>query len=308
MARSFDPVQLGSIEIFCKAAELGGFTPAAEALGLTPPAVSRSVQRLEARLGVRLFARTTRRVKLTDDGRLYYEQCRQALAQIEEAQRALSGQRGEVRGTLRVSVPSTYGHYRLLPKLPLFLQRHPEVSVDVQIANRNVDFVEEGYDLAIRRGEPQDSRLVARLLEHATLGVFASPGYLQRRGMPRTPGDLAAHDCIRFVLPSTGRTLSWFFREDGRDVDLPVASRLCCLEDVVGCLNLARSGGGLAQGYHFVAADDVTQGRLVEVLQDYGGRGWPFYVLYPQHRHLSARVRAFVDFLIEDVAAASPGC
>ncbi|MCM5678107.1 LysR family transcriptional regulator [Schlegelella sp. S2-27] len=304
MTRSFDPIQLGSIEIFCKAAELGGFTPAAEALGLTPPAVSRSVQRLEARLGVRLFARTTRRVRLTDDGRLYYEQCRQALAQIEEAQRALSGQRGEVRGTLRVSVPSTYGHHRLLPRLPLFLQRHPEVSVDVQIANRNVDFIEEGYDVAIRRGEPQDTRLVARLLEHATLGVFASPDYLRRHGTPGTLDDLDRHLCIQFVLPSTGRALPWYFRDGGQDVERRVASRLCCLEDVVGCLNLARSGGGLAQGYHFVAATDLARGALLEVLQGHGGRSWPFYALYPQHRHLSARVRAFVDFLLEDVAAA----
>lgn len=305
MARSFDPIQLGSIEIFCKAAELGGFTPAAEALGLTPPAVSRSVQRLEARLGVRLFARTTRRVRLTDDGRLYYEQCRQALAQLEDAQRTLSGQRGEVRGALRVSVPSTYGHHRLLPKLPLFLQRHPEVSVDVQISNRNVDFIEEGYDVAIRRGEPQDTRLVARLLEHATLGVFASPDYLRRQGTPSSPADLDRHLCIQFVLPSTGRALPWYFRDGGQDVERHVASRLCCLEDVVGCLNLARAGGGLAQGYHFVAAADLARGALIEVLQGHGGRSWPFYALYPHHRHLSARVRAFVDFLLEDVAAAS---
>lgn len=302
MTRSFEPVQLGSIEIFCKAAELGGFKPAAEALGLTPPAVSRSVQRLEARLGVRLFARTTRQVRLTDDGRLYYEQCRQALAQLEEAQRALSGQRAEVRGLLRVSVPSTWGHYRLLPRLPEFLARHPQVSVDVHVSNRNVDFVEEGYDLAIRRGDPQDSRLVARVLEHATQGVFASPDYLRRRGVPRTLADLAHHDCLQFVLPSTGRPLPWYFMQDGREVEHRIDGRLRCLEDVVACLDLARAGAGLAQGYHFVAKADVASGALVEVLQPLRSRGWPFHVLYPQNRHLSARVRAFVDFLLQEVA------
>jgi len=299
MNRHFEPVRLGSIELFCRAAELGGFTAAAEVLGVTPGAVSRSVGRLEARLGVRLFARTTRQVRLTEDGRVYFEQCRQALAQIEEAERALAGHQTTPSGVLRLSVPTTYGHYRVLPLLPEFTARHPQVKVEVHIANRNVDLIEEGYDLAIRRGPPPDSRLVARTLEEATLGLFAAPAYLHRCGMPRELADLKHHDCIPFVLPSTGRTVPWLFRNQGAEVELIVDGRVRFHEDVLGCVNHARAGGGICQMYHFIARAAVARGELVEVLQAFGGRSQPFAMLYPQNRHLSAKVRAFVDFLIE---------
>ena len=213
MSRRLESLQLGSIELFCKAAELGGFTAAAESLGVTPAAVSRSVGRLEARLGVRLFARTTRQIRLTEEGRGYFEQCRQALARIAEAERVLAGQQAVPTGLLRLSVPTTYGHYRLLPLLPGFLARYPQVRVDLQIVNRNVDLIEEDYDLAIRRGPPQDSRLVARKLEDASLGLFAAPAYLRQRGWPRDLTDLPHHDCIQFVLPSTGRPAPWLVRD-----------------------------------------------------------------------------------------------
>jgi DNA-binding transcriptional LysR family regulator len=165
MSRQFDPVQLGSIEIFCKAAELGHFAATAEFLGVTPAAVSRSVKRLEERLATKLFIRTTRNVRLTDDGRLYFEQCKAALEQIESAERSIAGQQDHAVGTLRISVPSTYGHYRMLPRLPKFMAQHPRLKVEVSVSNRNVDFIEEGFDLAIRLGTPPDSQLVARPLE-----------------------------------------------------------------------------------------------------------------------------------------------
>ena len=175
MARSFDPVQLGSIEMFCKAAELQGFTAAAHALGVTAAAVSRSVGRLEERLQVRLFTRTTRLIRLTDDGHSYYAECRQALAQIENAERAIHGRQAEPTGVLRISMPTTYGHYRVLPVLAAFMAQYPKIRVDVDLSNRNIEFVEEGFDLAIRLGTPQDSRLVARKLEDATLGILPHP-------------------------------------------------------------------------------------------------------------------------------------
>jgi DNA-binding transcriptional LysR family regulator len=298
LGRTFDPVQLGSIELFCKAAELGGFTAAAEALGLTPAAVSRSVSRLEGRLGVRLFVRSTRQIRLTDDGRLYREQCQQALAQIAEAERAITGRQQVPAGVLRLSVPTTYGHYRLLPLLPEFMARHPHVQVDLSISNRNIDFVDEGYDLAIRLGEPQDSRLVARTLEDATLGVFASPAYLKQHGTPKTLVELKAHECIQFILPSTGRPMPWIFKDGERDIDFAFSSRQRVHDDVLGGLNWARAGGGVFQTYHFVAGDAVRRGELVEIMKTNAGRSRPFSILYPQNRHLSARVRALVDYLI----------
>lgn len=303
MARSFDPVQLGSIELFCRAAEAGSFTAAAEAAGVTPAAVSRSVARLEARLGVRLFVRTTRQIRLTDDGRAYFERCRPALAEIEDAERAVAGSRSAPAGLLRISVPTTYGHYRVLPRLPEFLRRYPELRVEVNVANRQIDFVEEGYDLAIRLGEPPDSGLVARRLEDAALGVFAAPAYLARRGTPASLEALRGHDCIQFILPRTGRPMPWVFRDGGADVDFPFASRVQVSDDVLGCVTLARAGAGLFQIYRFIVEDELRRGELVEVLQPYAGRSRPFCLLYPRNRHLSQRVRAFVDFMLAGAGA-----
>lgn len=298
MARTFDPMQLGSIELFCKAAELSSFTAAAGALGITPAAVSRSVGRLEARLGVRLFVRTTRQIRLTDDGRLYFEQCVQALLQIAEASRAVAGQQHTPSGVLRISAPTTYAHYRLFPLLPKFAAAHPQVQIDISVSNRNIDFVEEGFDLAIRLGLPQDSRLVARKLEDASLGVFAAPGYLRRKGTPKTVSDLRVHDCIPFILPSTGRPLPWLFNEAGEALERTPGGQVRVHDDVLGCMSHARAGGGLFQTYHFIASGALKAKELVEVMKPSAGRTRPFSILYPQNRHLSARVRAFVDFLV----------
>lgn len=299
MGRSFDPIQLGTIELFCKAAELGSFTQAAEALGLTQGAVSRSVARLEQRLGVQLFQRTTRSIRLTDDGELYRSQCQQALEQIAEAERAITGHQAAPAGTLRISAPTTYANFRLMPLLPAFCERYPKVAVEVNVSNRNVDFFEEDYDIAVRMGEPKDSRLIARRLEDASLGIFASPAYLKRHGTPRTLEALRQHQLIQFVLPSTGRPMPWLVRESGTDIDFSFSSRMRVHEDVLGAVNWARAGGGLFQIYHFIAADFVAQGQLVEVLKPFGGQSRPFSALYPRSRHLSARVRAFVDFLVD---------
>jgi DNA-binding transcriptional LysR family regulator len=301
MSRTFESMQLGTIELFCKAAELRSFTATAEALGLTQGAVSRAVARLEARLGVQLFRRTTRAVQLTDDGTLYWQQCQQALDQIAEAGRAITGHQREPAGLLRISAPTTYANHRLMPLLPAFSERYPKVTVEVDVSNRNVDFIEEGFDLAIRMGEPRDSRLVARRLEDATLGIFAAPGYLRRHGTPKTLKDLKTHTCIQFVVPSTGRPLPWLLRDAGQDVEHSFASRARVHDDVLGALHWARAGGGLFQIYHFVADEYGARGELVEVLRSQGGRTRPFSLLYPQNRHLSAKVRAFADHLATSV-------
>jgi DNA-binding transcriptional LysR family regulator len=298
MSRNFDTIQLGTIELFCKAAELGSFTQTAEAMGLTQGAVSRSIARLEQRLGVQLFQRTTRSIRLTDDGELYRSQCQQALDQIAEAERAITGHQAEPTGTLRLSAPTTYANFRLMPMLQGFCVRYPKVAVEVNISNRNVDFFDEGYDLAIRLGEPKDSGLIARRLEDASLGIFASPDYLKRHGTPRTLEELRQHQLIQFMLPSTGRPMPWILRKDFEDIDFSFTSRRKVHEDVMGAVNWARAGGGLFQIYHFIACDLVARGELVEVLKDLGGRSRPFSILYPQNRHLSSRVRAFVDFLV----------
>ncbi|MFQ2621584.1 LysR family transcriptional regulator [Aeromonas caviae] len=302
MSRAFDPVQLGTIELFCKAAELGSFTATAQVLGVTPASVSRSIQRLEARLGVKLFHRTTRSVRLTHDGELYREQCQQALEQIAEAERAITGRQRHPRGVLRISVGTVYAHHRLVPLLPGFMAAYPEVELELNVSNRNIDFVEDGYDLAIRLGEPRDGRIIARKLEDASLGVFCAPDYAACRPAPTSLEMLSQHELIQFITPSTGRPFPWqFVNEQGDPVDLHVQSRQRVLDDVLAGLGWAVAGGGLFQIYHFVAAEALLQGKLVEVMTPFAGRSRPFYALYPQHRHLSARVRAFVDYLLAAV-------
>lgn len=302
MRRQFDDVQLGSIELFCLAGELGSFTAAATAAGVTPAAVSRSVARLEERMGVRLFVRTTRQIRLTDVGRAYFEECRQALAQLIEAERMATGQQLRPVGTLRISVPTTYAHYRLLPLLPAFREQHPEVQLDVHVSNRNVDFSEEGYDLAIRVRAPADSTLIARHLEDAELVVVATPDYLARRGTPVVLDDLNRHECIQFDLPSSGRRIPWLFRDQGKDVEIAGDGGYVLSEDVLGGVTLARHGAGLFQTYRFIVEDDLREGRLVAVLAAFGGRSRPFSLLYPHGRHLPLRVRSFIDFLVQRVA------
>ena len=291
--------QLTTIALFCKSAELGSFTAAANAMGLTPAAVSRGVGRLEERLGIKLFRRTTRSMSLTDDGRLYFEQCRAAITQIDDAEKNITGQQNEPRGLLRISAPSTYAHYRLLPRLADFRSRHPLIELDINIANRNIDFVEDGYDVAIRLGTPPDSRLIARKLEDARVGVYATPAYLKKHGQPTGLADLKdkkAHTLLPFVLPSTGKALSWIFMQDGQQIEMLPNSTLQVSEDPMGCVILARSSMGLVQTFSWIA--DSFKSEFLEVLKPFSGCTRPFYLLYPQNRHLSAKVRSLVDFLM----------
>jgi DNA-binding transcriptional LysR family regulator len=302
MKRNFDDILLGSIELFCLAAELGSFTAAAMSAGVTPAAVSRSVSRLEERLGVRLFVRTTRQIRLTDSGRVYFEQCRQALSQLVDAEREVTGEQAAPAGLLRISMPTPFGHYRLLPLLPQFRALYPQVRIDAHLSNRNIDFADEGYDLAIRGRAPEDSNLIARKLEDAELVLVAAPSYLQRAPALQTLADLERHDCIQFELPSTGRRIPWTFLADGKEVDIVTDGGYCCSEDVLAVATLARGGAGLVQTYRFVVEQALRQGELVELLPQFGGSTRPFILLYPHARHLSLRVRTFVDFMVKHLS------
>ncbi|RTQ36261.1 LysR family transcriptional regulator [Variovorax gossypii] len=299
MHRQFDDVLLGSIELFCLAAESGNFTAAASIAGVTPAAVSRSVSRLEKRLGVRLFVRSTRSSRLTEAGREYFEQCRAALQQLVEAERKVTGEQVQPSGTIRISAPTTYGHHRLLPLLPAFRAQYPLIRVEVHVSNRNVDFREENFDVAIRLRAQPDSTMVARHLEDAELVVVASPGYLQRAGGPATLVDLAQHECIQFDLPSSGRQIAWLFMEDGREKEVFSTGHYNCAEDVLAGVTLAKAGAGLFQAYRFTVEKELANGELVEVLQPFGGRSRPVSLMYPHGRLLPSRVRAFIDFLAE---------
>jgi DNA-binding transcriptional LysR family regulator len=297
-----------SVEVFCAAVDAGSFTAAATQLGMTPAGVSRAIARHEEALGATLLRRTTRRMALTDEGRAYYASCREALALLEAAERELADARAAPRGLVRVSAPTTYGHYRLVPFVADLAARYPEVEVELNVQNRNVDVVAEGYDLAIRMGELGSSSLTARKLEDASLGVFASPEYLARHPRPRAPDDLERHALLGFIRPSSGRVLPWLFRaRDGAPFEVAPRARVRVSDDFLASIGLARAGAGLVQAYHFLVAAEVARGELVEVLKPFAGRTRPFTLLQPAAGAGGRRlaVRLFADELAAWCARAS---
>jgi len=301
MARRFD--HLADVEALVAVVDHGSLTAAAVALSTTPSVISRAVARLETRLGNQLLRRTTRRTSLTEAGRLYVEQARAAFHLIDDAERTVQGEAGTLSGQVRLSVPTTYGHYRLPWLLRDFVRQHPQVRLEVNIANRNVDLVAEGYDLAIRLGALPDSGLVGRTLEDATLSVVASPDYLAAHGTPQTLDDLATHACLPFVLPSSGRVAPWLFRVDGGDVDWVPCSRIEVSDDVLGVVSLAQAGVGICQTYDFIIDACTRRGAdLVRVLPELSGRTRPFSLIYAPHRRLSAASRALIDALVSATA------
>ena len=299
MTRHFNDISLGSLELFCLTGDLLSFTQAANTAGLTPPAVSRTVARLEARLGTQLFVRTTRKLRFTDAGRTYHEQCKLALAQLVDAERLLSGEQRTPSGTVRVSLPTPYGHFRVLPLLGAFRAQYPQIELELHLSNRNVDFAAENFDFAIRGRTPPDSGLVARKLEDAALVVVASPQYLRRRGTPKTVVALAEHDCIHFTLPSTGQVVPWLLHDGGTEVEHGGCGAMRCFEDILAPVTLARAGAGIVQTYRFIVEKDLADGTLKEILSPQAGASRPFSLLFPANRHMPQRVRVLIDFLVE---------
>ncbi|MDC3958968.1 LysR family transcriptional regulator [Polyangium jinanense] len=289
---------LPSIEAFCRTYEAGSFTAAARALSVTPQATSRSVARLEHALGVTLFRRTTRSLAPTEHGRRYYALCVQALSLLAAGERDLASGRALVEGRVRISAPTTYGHHRLLPILGVFRDRYPGVRVEVNVTNRNVDFVRDGHDLAIRMGTIQDKTLVARKLGDFPLGVYASPSYLSRHGAPRSPEDLSEHACVAFLMPSSGRVLPWTFHPAPRNFvpDAPYT----CSDDALGVIGLSRAGVGLVQMYDFLVEEDVARGSLVEVLTPFRGASRPFSLIHPRGTVLPPAARVLKEFVLSD--------
>ena len=297
MARRFD--HLADVEVFVTIVEKGSFTDASIALSTTPSVLSRAITRLEARLGTQLLRRTTRRLSLTEAGRSYLEQTRAAFCLIDDAERVIQGQSGTITGRVRLSVSSTYGHFRLPQKLADFAAEYPQVNLDVSITNRNVDLVAEGYDLAIRLGQLPDSGLIGRKLEDAPLRLVASPGYLMLNGTPQTIDDLARHRCLPFIMPSTGRPAPWLFSVGGKEIEWTPEGTIRVLDDVLGVLSLADAGMGICQTYDFIVRDRIERGTLVELLPKTVGRTRPFSLIYPPHRSLSGATRALIDFLLK---------
>ncbi|MGQ2929748.1 MAG: LysR family transcriptional regulator [Sphingopyxis sp.] len=293
--------RFGDIETFLAVASGGSFAAAAKALRLTPSAVSRSIARLEQRLGAILFRRTTRSLALTAEGSAYRDRMSVLLAEIETVESDLGREKQGPRGLLRVNASPSIG-VPLLPILPRFTTRYPEIVLDLALSDTIVDLVEERADIAIRIGPLRDTSLRAKKLGHSRMVLVASPAYLARRRTPRTPDDLDGHDCLRF---SFRRSIdSWPFLVGGRVVHRPVpGSFFGNSGDLVR--QMAVAGGGIARHGHFHVAADLAAGRLVELLPDYHpGDGEDIHALYAPEDRAATRIRAFLDFLDEELVIA----
>jgi DNA-binding transcriptional LysR family regulator len=288
---------LPQVGVFLAAAEAKSFSDAAKQAGITPAGVSRAISRLEERLGVALFTRTTRSVRLTEEGQLFYSRCAEATSGLREAEEALRGRQTEVRGTLRISVPSTYAHFRLSKALPRLLAQHPKLNLAVSISNRNVNLIDDDFDAAIRMGALPDSRLVSRKLEEAALGFYAAPTYLAQHGTPRSLDDLRKHACIPFVLPSTGKPIPWLTSVNGVDGEWIPTGRVQFEDDVIGCLHYCIGGGGVKQVFKFIADEAVARGELVQILKKYSNRTRPFSLIYRRNTMMSGKIVALIKFL-----------
>lgn len=292
---------LKGIVSFTRAVELGSFSAAARLLGLSPAAVSKGVQRLEAELGIRLLHRSTRELSLTDAGRLYYGECRQALETLEAAGAAVAQRRERPAGRLRAGLPTTFSRHCVMPLVPEFLARYPDIRLELILDDHVVDPVREGVDVGIRGGFFLDSTLVARPLAPQLRLLCASPTYLRAHGVPVCPNDLVRHRCLQFRYISSGRPHPWEFVVDGErvshELDCPlVVNDSECLADA------AVAGTGIAQLPYYLAQPHLAAGRLSQVLAEWTPAPDPkdaYFIYYPHRRFLDPKVRVFVDFMVE---------
>ncbi|KQN30305.1 LysR family transcriptional regulator [Sphingomonas sp. Leaf34] len=293
------PGNINDIVAFVAAAEAGSFVGAARARAMTRSGIAKSVARLEDRLGVRLFHRTTRSLGLTDDGRVFLDRCTQILADLEEAELSMSDGGGEPQGLFRMTAPMTFGRLLVLPLLNDFLASWPRLKADVSFTDRVSDIIEDGLDLAIRIGETREnSSLITRTLTHQHDLVVASPAYLSVAPAPQHPDDLLGHTCLNYV--SAGQTRGWRFAIEGKTVVVKPRARLS-LDSGEALRDAVVSGAGLAFLPSYVVDRDLSEGRLVAVLTTYAAPPVPISMIYPSRRHLAPKVRRFIDLLAGNI-------
>lgn len=291
--------RLTALAVFCSAAERTSFVAASRQLGLSTSSVSKNIKELEAHLGTRLFQRTTRRVTLTEAGSVYYERVRRVLDELEEADGAVGALHGEARGRLRVSAPVTLSLLTITQQIPVFLRRHPELSLDLHLDDRRVDLVRDGFDIALRGSDRlEDSILVARRLTTLTHVLCASPAYVEEHGAPEHPRALAEHCCVQFSL--SDHADRWTFRK-GKEA-VPVAiDGVYRVSSSLAVRDALLAGFGLSLVPRRYVADDLREGRLVELLAGWSSDRTTIYAVYPSRQFLVPKVRVFLDFLVEQL-------
>lgn len=290
--------------IFARAVQEGGFSAAARALDLTPSAVSKQISRLEDRLGVRLLNRTTRHIGLTEEGREFYERCARITAEIEDAAEAVTALQGHVQGNLRIASTVAFAKHLVLPLIPEFLRRYPELRVLLEVTDRAVDLIEEGVDVAIRFTEQlTDPSLVARRLAINRRVICAAPSYIDAHGVPQTPDDLLKHNCLSLYTVSSFN--DWEFDGPQGTRVLHVAGNFET-NSADALYHAALAGLGIVRLSTYLVGADIKAGRLVRLLPEYVHEKASILAVYPHRRHLSPKVRAFVDFLVEKFTPVPP--
>ena len=285
------------LQTFVAVVETGSFTAAADRLDVAKSAVSRRVAALEERLGAQLLRRTTRRLSLTESGAGFYERSMRILADLDEAESAVAQAHGELRGVLRVALPLSFGLRHMHEPICTFNERHPSVVFDLDLNDRRVDLIEEGMDLAVRIGRLQDSSLIARKLFVSRTVIVAGPGYLEQSGTPATPQDLRDHTCMSYSnVPEPNR---WQYTDlDGNEQSVVVGQGMTATSGDFLCA-AAEANLGITRQPTFIAHEGIRDGALMPILTDYQWPITPGYAVYPPTRHLSYRVREFIDFLVE---------
>lgn len=297
--------RLAGLIAFSRAASLGSYSAAARALSISPSAVSKSIQRLEERLGFKLFARTTRSLSLTPEGRILHDRAIRLLREAEEIDQVAATVRGEPAGAVKLAAPGPIALHVLAPNLALFRERYPKITVDLRVSDTISDLIQEGIDVAIRIGSPEDSRLIARKLAANKAGTFASPAYLERRGVPHQIEDLERHECVNVRHYGSGQLLRWPFQVGNRTVEiLPTAGVVVDNSEAVAIAVAGGAGIGLSPTY--VAAPYVARGELIPVLTQYWTDRGAITALWSESRRGNPNVRAVVAFLSEIVTASMP--
>ena len=286
-----------AMRVFCTVIEAGSFVAAADRLGQSTTAVSRSIAQLETHLNVRLLNRTTRRMQPTNEGFAYFERCTQLLADLEEAEAGVAGEARNPRGRLRLTAPIALATLRLAPAFAAFSRTYPEITLDILLSDNVADFVEEGLDLAIRVGRVGSDNLVARHIGDTTLLLAASPDYLQRAGTPAHPDELTRHACFTYSYSATGN--QWQFEKaDSQPLNIRISGPVNANNGML-LAEMAAAGGGIVLAPCFILQPLIAAGQLVRVLPDWNQRRLPIHVVYPTRRHLSAKVQAMTAFLGE---------
>ncbi|QHE83972.1 LysR family transcriptional regulator [Hydrogenophaga sp. BPS33] len=289
---------LNALRVFVRVAQLKSFKAAGASLGLTASAVSKAITRLEAEVGVGLLQRTTRSVGLTDDGAVFFENGKQILSEIDQAENLLSRASAGVYGRLRIHLTEGLGRRVVMPMLSAFLGRYPGLSVSAELSNRTVDIPNEGFDVDIQIGPVADSRLVARALGRVKFVTCAAPAYLAAHGVPQTLDDLARHNCLMYAHIHSGRLREWQFVENGRERMLTLQGSLQA-NNSEALLDAAIAGLGVAHVSRIVAREALAAGKVMPVLGDFHAPGREVHAVYLKAHTLAPKVRAFVDFLVE---------